>query len=226
MNETVLGFPPAILAAFITFIGAVIFAPIATRVLTQLFEKKSRLSVSIYASDIGPSTFLKKHLNYGFDTELTKEERDQRDIFRRLKGYVAVKISNNGSSVVKSVTLSAPDDGLFEFVAQVGDSEETTVISKGKQVLVGDIQPKRSALIHCHTHFTVADYQSKFLVDKFHVTADQVDKVSYSFDIPNYLSSSYSFRKKPKIPISMMIVILLTIAQIGYGIYQVVKTKI
>ncbi|WP_264045656.1 hypothetical protein [Methylobacterium flocculans] len=221
MSESILGFPAPIVASIITLVGAVLLAPLFTRFLAHVFEKKSRLKVLITAADIGKSSFLKEKLAYNVLSDMPQIEQDLREVFRRLRGYVNLNISNVGTTTVKAITLSF-ESALLDVAVQVGEEDETKSIKNGIRLTLGDIQPGRSVNVHIYLPLTTTDYHPTFFTRTFKISADQIDRVDYSFTIPDYLSRSFDIKKKPFIKKSTVALVIFGVGQIFYAVYSAI----
>lgn len=215
MTDFFKSIPPAIWAALISLLGAAVLAPAANRLLSFIFERKSKVEVSILGSDIQPSTFIAQAMKYAYKDGLGREEENLRDVFGRMRGYIRATVTNRSTSTIKNLSLSV-EGTLLRGVVQIGPEGQCSFFDGSIDLSLGDVQPRKFIQCHIYQTSTAADYNIDVFKQMIQVTADHLDRVSYKFETAKYIEG---ISKKKRHSILNYALTMIFLAASIYAVY-------
>ena len=178
---------PPVVASLIALVGAAIIVPLIKKFY---FDTRSRLRVEVRAFRAKTSEGLKQIVSESLDAK--------RQYFGPMRsvvacnGYAAVTITNIGKKKIVGVTAMSPS---FELIWQLDDGNEAVQLQQEQPFFVGDIQPKRSRVIHLWCRADMSDFNFAPLKNKLiRISADELDSVRRRFPMPRYLWKKYELR--------------------------------
>jgi hypothetical protein len=178
---------PTVIAALITLIGAAIIVPLIKKFY---FDTRSRLRVEVRAFRANMSEGVKKIVR---DALAAKQQFfDPMHSLVGYHGYAVVTITNMSKKKIANVSAVSP---AFALIWQVDDAAEAVELQPGQPIVVGDIQPKRSRVIHLWCSADMSDFDFGPLKNKLiRISADELDSVRRRFPTPRYLWKKYQLR--------------------------------
>jgi hypothetical protein len=181
---------PAVIAALITLVGAAVFVPLIKKFY---FDPRSRLRVEVRAFRAKTSGGLKKIAGDSLDAK--QQYFGPMRSLLGCDGYAVVTITNIGKKKIVGVTAMSPK---FPLIWELDGADEPVELQQGQSFNVGDIQPKRSQVIHL---WCVADMSEfSFGPMKKHlirISADELDSASFRFPLPKYVYDKLATRIVP-----------------------------
>jgi hypothetical protein len=178
---------PPVVASLIALVGAAIIVPLIKKFY---FDTRSRLRVEVRAFRTKTSEGLKQIVSESLDAK--------RQYFGPMRsivaynGYAAVTITNIGKKKIVGVTAMSPS---FALIWQLDGGSEAVELQQEQPFFVGDIQPKRSRVIHLWCLADMSDFNFAPLKNKLiRISADELDSVRLRFPMPGYLWGKYELR--------------------------------
>jgi hypothetical protein len=178
---------PPVIAALIALFGAAVIVPLVTKFY---LATRSRLRVEVRAFRANTSEGVKKIVRDALGA--------QQQFFAPMysvvgyHGYAVVTITNMSKKKIANVSAVSP---AFALIWQLDDAAEAVELQPGQPIVVGDIQPKRSRVIHLWCSADMSDFHFGPLKNKLiRISADELDSVRRRFPMPQYLWKKYQFR--------------------------------
>jgi hypothetical protein len=178
---------PNVIAALITLVGAAIIVPLIKKFY---FDTRSRLHVEVRAFRTKTSEGLKRIAGESLDAK-QQYFGPVRSVMA-CRGYAAVTITNISKKKIVSVTAMSP---RFELIWELDGANEAVELQQEQLFVVGDIQPKRSQMIHLWCMADISDFYFGPLKKRLiRISADELDSVRLRFPTSRYVVTKYVFR--------------------------------
>jgi hypothetical protein len=201
---------PPVVASLIALVGAAIIVPLVKKFY---FDTRSRLRVEVRGFRTKTSEGVKKIVGESLDAK--QQYFGPIRTVMACNGYAAVTITNISKKKIAGVTATSP---RFELVWQLDGANEPVELKQEQLFVVGDIQPKRSQVIHLWCMADVSRFDFGPLKNRLiRISADELDSVRRRFPTPRYVLGKYGFR------IAWIIAALSWAVTIGTSIMDALK---
>lgn len=162
--------------------------PLVNRLWQWVFEKRARLTATIFLNEFMTTTKLVGVLDAAarLKVQESTEEYGRLKELEKTRTYEKIVLKNASRKRLNNVSISQPMGGFY----QLGDGE-TQSYEGGEKINLGDLQPRHDVTVHFwQRSANFVNYISRLKSD-IKISADELDRVSFKFPQIEYMQHSY-----------------------------------
>jgi hypothetical protein len=204
-------------AALIGLVASAILAPIITYLIARYWGGRPHLRATLSVHDISIPKFLKDYLGKDLYDQ-TIDINKKIGILSSLRSYMRLTLHNRGKEKIEAITVTLIGDHPSKYLFQV-DTQPELLRPNGDKVLIGNLQPDRSLILHIWSESIVENWHYPTIKNLFNITADKLHKRTFRFPFPIYLQEKIGQWVSISVPIFVSLFLLLNGLYWLYKIY-------